>query len=295
MFLLGCSRFDSILSVSDFLHLGPLLPLQQHVRLGLPTFLFSKARLDLTTFVLDHTFTGFCCQSDHFSKLTSWHQSLIAFIRAFRCCSRVWSNLASLCPSDLSVAQHRNSSLFGRLRLDVSILVLDKTFLGLFLLMRSSVYLNLSMLVLDPTQLGSMILLHQPACSASILLVFGSSRLDLPLFVLDLLYLESSSSARSFVRFEFTVSTPSFTRIDFFILLLDLLHLGSTLFPQSSSQAGAAFSAFRAVELGSSLPALDFLHLDLVLPLRSSSRLELMLFPLNFANFGLISSLRNFA
>lgn len=188
-----------------------------------------------------------------------------------------------------------NSSLFGRLRLDVSILVLDKTFLGLFLLMRSSVYLNLSMLVLDPTQLGSMILLHQPACSASILLVFGSSRLDLPLFVLDLLYLESSSSARSLVRFEFTVSTPSFTRIDFFILVLDLLHLGSTLFPQSSSQAGAAFSAFRAVELGSSLPALDFLHLDLVLPLRSSSRLELMLFPLNFANFGLISSLRNFA
>lgn len=98
------------------------------------------------------------------------------------------------------------------------------------------------------------------------LLVFGMTRLDLSLPVLDHVRMESLPFLQSLSCFDFLSLLYGLSRLGDTVFVLDFGHFGSSLLTRG---IGSALSVYGMSRLDSTLPVLDFIHLDLLLSLQS--------------------------
>lgn len=96
------------------------------------------------------------------------------------------------------------------------------------------------------------------------LLVFGMTRLDLSLPVLDHVRMESLPFLQSLSCFDFLSLLYGLSRLGDTVFVLDFGHFGSSLLTRGFQRIGSALSVYGMSRLDSTLPVLDFIHLDLL-------------------------------
>lgn len=223
-------RFESLLSVLDFLHLELFIFLQGLVRSGFACFVFGVSRSDSSISVLDAVqldfpppLQSFVCLGSILFALEVVRSGLPISLRQYVC-------------SDLT------AFVLGTQRFEPSLPVLDHVRPGPALSVRSFFHVDLFLLVLDVSDLASVLPSQSVVCSES------------PTSVLDLLRLDLLLLTKTFIRYASTLPVLGLTCLGsvFLLPVIDAVKLDFAMLVQSHSR------------FGSLTFAPDLLHTDLV-------------------------------
>ena len=163
------------------------------------------------------------------------------------------------------------------------ILVLDLAQIDLMVSLQSLGYLDLLLFALDRVHIESSVLLQDSACCGSSLSILGLACIALPVFVFD------------HIAFDFSVPVQSSVHLALALPVVDFAHVGFPSSLQSFSRIDLAVLVFDYLRLGFSLPTQCSMCMGLLAPTASGPRIGLASLVLCNANLGSSLSLRNFA
>lgn len=170
-------------------------------------------------------------------------------------------------------------------RVEAALFVLDLLHLGLPTLLRSHAHLGFVLFMLDMIHVGSLMFLQSPTHLGFTVLVTGLSRVGFVSFllVIDTTFVGSLSLLHSFSCPELAMSA------------FDFAHLASSPFVRTHGRSGFSVSCLGMARLGALILVFDSNNFEFLFFLRSLGRLGFPLLTSDFTHLDLFPSIQGFA
>ena len=229
---------EAVMSSPDMAVIESPALARMFARVGLPPSVLGRACLEVSLFVTGEIHAGFSPSPHGFGQLDSTVVILKVMDSESTLLLRAFCRSGSL------------ASVLSTARPDPSFFSLDCSEFESFSLIRGSACPGILVSILHCACLEFLVLAHNFGRCASRLSVFGTSRLESSLFVLDSLHSESFTLLQSLSWSALLMFVPSF------------VHLEPLLLAKSNACLSSCFSVYGSGQAGFQLPTLDILELD---------------------------------